>query len=307
VSSFRDPRVLIPFIVITLIWGSTWLVITGQLGTVPPLWSVTYRFAIGAATMFVVTAASGISLRIGREGHWLAALVGFTQFCLNYNFVYLSEQYITSGLTAVIFALLLVPNSLFARLFLGHRFGLRFLVGSIVAMAGAALLFVQEVRASPRDAHDVLAGIGLALIAVLSASVANVVQAAEQVRTRSLPAMISWAMLYGVVINAPAAWLFSGPPVIELDFVYLAGLLYLGLVASALAFTFYFHVIRAVGPGPAAYSSLLIPIIAMTLSTLFEGYVWSMLAVVGALLTLAGLFIALRPDRPVPKDDRVGG
>jgi drug/metabolite transporter (DMT)-like permease len=297
VTAFRQPRVYIPFAIITLIWGSTWLVIIGQLGTVPPVWSVTYRFTIAAAAMFAFAATTGASLRIGRQGHWLAALVGVSQFCLNYNFVYFSEIYITSGIAAVVFALLLIPNSIFARIFLKHRIGRRFIIGSVVATAGVALLFVQEVRASTRDSADVIAGITLALLAVISASVANVIQAAEQLRTRPLPVMIAWAMAYGVLVNAVVAWAFYGPPVIEYSFVYLAGLVYLGLAASALAFTFYFAIIREVGPGPAAYTSLLIPIIAMILSTIFEGYVWTPLAWAGAVLALAGLVIALKASR----------
>ena len=109
--TIMTPRVLIPFILITLIWGSTWLVIKDQLGTVPPTWSVTYRFVFAAIAMFAYAAAKGHSLRIGREGHALAAAFGFPQFFLNFNFVYAAEHYVTSGLVAVVFALLMVPNS----------------------------------------------------------------------------------------------------------------------------------------------------------------------------------------------------
>src|SRR3546814_12760322 len=80
-----DLRVLIPFIVITLIWGSTWIVIKDQLGAVPPTWSVTYRFIIAGATLFAYARATRQSLIIGREGHALAALLGLLQFFLNYN------------------------------------------------------------------------------------------------------------------------------------------------------------------------------------------------------------------------------
>src|SRR3546814_6702957 len=97
-----DLRVLIPFIVITLIWGSTWIVIKDQLGAVPPTWSVTYRFIIAGAPLFAYARATRQSLIIGREGHALAALLGLLQFFLNYNFVYASEQHLTSGLVAVI-------------------------------------------------------------------------------------------------------------------------------------------------------------------------------------------------------------
>ena len=101
-------------------------------------------------------------------------------------------------------------------------------------------------------------------------------------------------MLYGVIANGATAWLLYGPPTVEQRIGYWAGLVYLGLFASALAFTFYFQIIRAIGPAKAAYSSLLVPIIAMALSTVFEGYRWSTLAVAGGILAMVGLAIALK-------------
>ena len=297
-ASFLEPRVLVPFIVITLIWGSTWLVIKDQLGTVPGPWSVTYRFVIAAAAMFVLAHTLGAPLAIGREGQKLAALFGLPQFFLNFNFVYAAEHYVTSGLVAVVFALLLVPNSLLGRLFLGHRVGGRFLAGSAVAVAGVALLFVQELRGSAAGPRDVAIGIAFTLGGVLAASASNVMQASERLRAFPVVSLIAWGMIYGVAANGLFAWLLHGPPTVESRPGYWAGLLYLGLLASALAFTLYFRIIRAIGPGRAAYSSLLVPVIAMGLSTLFEDYVWTWLAVIGGTLALAGLFIALKARAP---------
>lgn len=297
-GAFLKPRVLFPFILITLIWGSTWIVIRDQLGEVPPTWSVTYRFIIAAAAMFAYAAMTGASLRIGRNGHILAAAFGVPQFFLNFNFVYAAEHYITSGLVAVVFAMLLVPNSALSWLFLKHPITLRFLAGSAVAMLGIALLFVQEMRTSIADPAEVLIGIGLTILGVLSASAANIMQGTQRLRARPIASMLAWGMFYGVIANGLFAWILYGPPVIEHRLDYWAGLVYLGLIASALAFTFYMGIIRAVGPGRAAYSSLIIPIIAMAFSTAFEGYRWSPLAIAGGVMAMTGLFIALRARRP---------
>lgn len=293
-ESFLQLRVLLPFLIITLIWGSTWIVIRDQITTVPPVWSVTYRFVIAAAAMFAYAALTGVSIRIGSRGHMLATLFGIPQFFLNFNFVYAAEKYITSGLVAVVFALLMVPNSALGWLFLKQRVSGRFALGSAVALAGVGLLFVQELRAANVAPYEVLLGIGLTLLGVLSASVANVLQAAERMRSRPIAAMLAWGMFYGALANALTAWALYGPPVAEARFLYWAGLVYLGLFASALAFTFYIGLLRRIGPGRAAYSSVLIPILAMGFSTIFEDYRWSTLAVAGGLLALAGLVIALR-------------
>ncbi len=289
-----QPRILIPFLLITLIWSSTWIVIKDQLGAVPAAWSVTYRFVIAAAAMFAWAAASGATLRIGRRGHLLAALFGVPHFCLNFNFVYAAEHHVTSGLVATVFALLMVPNSALAWLFLKQRATWSFVAGSVIACAGVALLFLQEIRASPIAADEVLLGIGLTVLGVLSASAANIMQASRGLAAWPLASLLAWGMVYGILANALLAFVIAGPPVVEARPAYWLGLLYLGLFASALAFPFYFAVMRAVGPGRAAYSSVLVPILAMLLSTLFEGYRWSTLAVAGGLLALAGLVIALR-------------
>jgi drug/metabolite transporter (DMT)-like permease len=297
-GSFRDPKVLVPFIVITFIWGSTWLVIRDQLGQVPAIWSVTYRFLIAAAAMFAYAKLSGASLRIGPEGHKLALMFGIPQFFLNFNFVYAAEHHVTSGLVAVVFALLMVPNTTLGWLFLKHRITRGFLIGSAIAIAGIALLFVQEMRTSTVAASEIWLGIGLTVCGVLSASVSNVLQASERLRMRPMASMIAWGMFYGVLADGTLAFLTEGPPVIETRFSYIAGVLYLGLFASALAFPLYFSIIRAVGPAKAAYNSLIVPVIAMALSTMFEGYVWSPLALAGGVLALIGLFIALRERNP---------
>jgi len=294
---FLQPRILLPFLLVTMIWGSTWIVIRDQIGTVPATWSVTYRFAIAAAAMFAYSAASGASLRIGREGHALALLFGLPQFFLNFNFVYAAEHYVTSGLVSVVFALLLVPNSALARLFLKHPMTPAFLAGSALAIAGIALLFLQELRGSAARPADVLLGIGLTLLGVLSASVSNTMQATQRLRRRPIAPMLAWGMTYGVAANALTAFLLYGPPVAEARLGYWVGLVYLGLFASALAFAVYFRIIRDIGPGRAAYSSVLVPIIAMGLSTAFENYHWSKVAVAGGVLALAGLVIALRSKR----------
>ncbi|HWH21886.1 MAG TPA: DMT family transporter [Allosphingosinicella sp.] len=297
-AGFGSPRILFPFILITLIWGSTWIVIKDQLGEVPPPWSVTYRFIIAAAAMFAYAHWSGASLRIGRNGHILAIAFGIPQFFFNFNFVYAAEHHITSGLVAMVFAMLLVPNSTFAFFFLKHRVTRGFVFGSAVAMVGVALLFLQEMRASTAPPSEVLLGIGLTVLGVLSASVANIMQASERMRARPISSMIAWGMTYGVIANAVFAYVAFGPPVVETRAGYWVGLVYLGLFASALAFTFYFGILRVVGPGKAAYSSVIVPVIAMALSTVFEDYRWSALAVAGGVLAMAGLVIALRARPP---------
>jgi drug/metabolite transporter (DMT)-like permease len=300
--TLATPRILIPFTVATLIWGSTWIIIRDQLGVVPPSWSVTYRFIIAAAGLFAWIAVTRAPLRLGRQGQTFAALFGLLQFMMNFNFVYRAEAHITSGLVAVIFALLIVPNSVLGALFLKQRLTARFLLGSLVALAGVGLLIVNEARGDPSTSGQTWLGLSLTVLGVLCASLANVMQGTRRAKALPIFALIAWGMVWGVLFDAVFAYATVGPPVIEHRLSYWFGTAYLGLFASSLAFACYFIAIRAVGPGPAAYSSVITPVLAMVLSTLFEDYRWTILAVGGGVLAFAGLLIALTaPKTPAKK------
>ncbi len=296
-ATLLSPRVLIPFIIVTLVWGSTWLVIRDQLSAVPPVWSVAYRFTLAGAAMFAIAHWRGQRLVDGWRGQRLAILIGISQFALNFNFVYRAEHLLTSGVVAVCYALLIVPNSLLSRLFLGTRVARRFLAGGAVAVTGVGLLLANEAERIVGGAHGVLVGALLSVGGLLSASTANVLQAAPTARAQPIFALLAWAMLWGVVANALFALLTVGPPVIDPRPGYLIGLVYLALMGSVLCFPLYFGIIRAVGAGPAAWSGVLVPVVAMALSTLVEGYQWTGLAIAGSLLVLTGLAVALRPAR----------
>lgn len=288
------PAAWMAFAICTVIWGSTWLVIKSQLGTVPPSWSVTWRFLLAGVVMMLVCLVTGRSLRLAPRQHLFALAVAVMQFVLNFNLVYRSEQYLTSGLVSLTFALLLVPNSLLAALFLGQRVTGRFVVGAAVGIVGVALLFAQDLTVPGADPARTLLGLALAFGGVFSASVANVMQASPAGRAMPLEPGIAWAMAYGGLIDSVLAWGVSGPPQFDASAGYVGGVVWLGIAASAVAFQLYYRLIREVGAGPAAYNGVVVPVVAMALSTVFESYHWTPLAALGGVLALGGLVIALR-------------
>ena len=293
-----DLSVVIPFLIFTGIWGSTWIVIRDQLGVVPPQWSVTYRFIIATAAMALVALIKGHDLRLGRHGIAITAVLGLTQFCINFNAVYLAERHITSGVVATVFALLLIPSSLLAWAFLGQRPTWRFVWSSLVAVSGIALLFVHELRQNGASNEHIVGGIGLTLCGMLGASVANVIQARPRVQRYPLFTLLTWSMAFGALIDAVFALALAGPPVIDSRPGYWLGLVYLAIPASVLTFSLYYPVVRKIGPAKAAYSSVLVPIIAMGFSTWLEDYRWTALTIAGAALALGGMLAALSRGRP---------
>ncbi len=295
-SDGRSPwrlNIVGPFLLVALIWGSTWLVIKDQLGVVPPSWSVAYRFAFAAVGMFALAAWRGQGLRLPRRVQLLALCIGAAQFSFNFNFVYRAEVHLTSGIVAVLFGLLMLPNAVLARIFLRQPITRGFLFGTAIGVAGIALLLVHEAMEAPPHGQ-VARGIFYAVIGILGASTANVLQASEGARRAPMLALLAWAMAWGAIIDVVFAFATSGPPVWPESPRYWSGVLYLGLIGSVVTFPLYFGLIRELGAGRAAYNGVLVPVVAMVLSTLFENYRWSPLAAGGAVLAIAGLLVALR-------------
>ncbi len=285
-------RSIAAFILVTLIWGSTWTVIRDQISVVPAQWSVTWRFALAALGMALLARWRGESLRLAPGGYRLAAAMGLLQFCMNFQFVYQAQHHLTSGVVAILFALLLVPNAVFAKIFLGTPVSGRFLAGGAVAIGGIALLLAHEYEVAPPNGSVVLGAV-LTCCAILCASGANVMQASQTARAQPALSLIAWAMFFGTLFDATLALVMTGPPIWDPRPEYWWGIAYLGILGSVVTFPLYFALIRDWGPGPAAYNGVAVPVVAMGWSTLLEGYQWTALAVGGAVLAMAGLLISL--------------
>mgnify|MGYP002654841259 FL=1 len=288
-----SPKVLIPFMLTGTIWGSTWFVITGQISDVPAAWGVFYRFMLATPALFALALVMGNRLKLNRPEHLLALGVGIAQFSGNFLFVYHSESHITSGIVAVMFALLMVPNAVFAKIFIGERVASGFIGGSLVAIAGVAMLLVHEWNAAPLGGNVGL-GIVLAVGGMLAASIANVVQANPTGRGVPMVSFLAWAMVYGTIFDLGYALLTVGPPTVPGAWQFWAGTAYLAIIGSVVTFPLHYNLVREIGAGRTAYNGIVTVCVAMLLSTLFEGFVWDALSAGGMALALIGMGLALR-------------
>lgn len=298
-ATLLRPRIIIPFVLTGIIWGSTWWVITDQIDGVAPSWSVATRFAVATPAMFLLAMAMKRSLRIGRNGQLLAFAIGIAQFCGNFNFVYRAELHLTSGIVAVMFTMLIVFNAAFGWWLLGQRITRDFVIGTLVAMAGIALLLWHEAGLNPLGGSIGL-GIFWAILGIVAASIANVVQANQTGRALPMVSLLAWAMLYGTIADFALAWFTAGPPVLPDRATFWLGIGWLALAGSVVTFPLHYTLVREIGAGRAAYNGIVTVIVAMLLTTLFEAYRWTPLTVAGALLALCGLVIALRARTTPP-------
>jgi drug/metabolite transporter (DMT)-like permease len=284
------------YAVVVLIWGTTWFAIKFQLGVVAPEISLVYRFAVAAVCVFVFASMAGSPLRLSWRDHRFVAIQGATLFCLNYWMTYLSTQYLTSGLVAVLFTAIIFFNLVNARLIFGTPIERRVLVAAGAGVLGVALLFLPELRTALHE-PNVLRGAALALGATYVASLGNM--AATRNTHVGLPVVTvnAYGMAYGAVGLAVIAAIRGTPLDFDPRWPYVVSLIYLSLAGTSLAFGLYLALIKRIGASRAAYSSVLFPVVALAVSTLFEGYRWSLPAVIGLAVLVAGNALALGGGR----------
>lgn len=299
------PAPVVLFAVATAIWGSTWLAIKFQLGVVAPEVSVAYRFALAAVVLGAWCGVTGRSLRFERRTHAFVALQGLLLFALNYVAIYWAERYATSGLVAVLFSTIVFMNPIGARLLFGMPLKRTTLVAAVLGVGGVALLFLPDLTIASRGGGSAL-GVVLGLGATAIASAGNL--AAMRNQRAGIPVMSStaWGMAYGALGAALIAVVLGVPWQFDLRWPYLASLAYLTVFGSVVAFGAYLTLLKQIGPGRASYVGVTTPVVAMALSTAFEGYRWTPLAAFGVVLAIAGNWLALRPARAAPVTARSG-
>ncbi|MDR0478585.1 MAG: DMT family transporter [Burkholderiaceae bacterium] len=285
------------FIAVSLIWGLTWLAITGQLGTVAPAVSVTYRFAIAAVILLAWCWQRRLPLRFPWRVHIGIAGQGACLFSLNYVNIYVAEQYIPSGLTAIIFSLLAILNVFGARLWFGVPLTRRTVVAALLGICGVTLMFFPEFGEMSKH-PEILKGIIFGVLGRLFASGGNMVAIYNNQRAK-IPVWsgAAWGMVYGTVISAFIGLVLGVKWTFDMHPMYIASMLYLSVLGTVAAFLCYLTLLKREGAGLASYTNVITPVVALLLSTLFEHYQWTSIAALGAALALIGNFLTMRQPR----------
>jgi len=278
-----------------LIWGSTWLAIKFQLTEVPPALSVGYRFLLAAAILFLYGLLKRRRLTFSGRDHLFMASQGAFLFAGAYCLTYLAEVRLTSGLVAVLFSTIPLWNILNLRLFMGQPVARRALAGGLIGLGGICLVFWQDLVGLRVSAS--LTGLGLSLTAAYLASLGNVIATRNARAKVPVTQANAFGMAYGAVLVL-VFWLLTGRGfVFDLSPGYLLSLIYLTVFGSVLAFGCYITLIARIGAEYAAYMALMTPLLALGLSTLFEGYHWEATAGVGVGVVLLGNLLLINPRR----------
>ena len=280
------------YLLTVLIWGSTWFAIRFQLGDVDESVSLVYRFGLASLLLLVWCIVRRVSLRFTIAEHAAMAAQGACLFSTNYLLFYWCTGLITSGLVAIIFSTVIVMNIINGAIFLKRKVQPIVLLGALVGLACITLVFWDEIASTRAESasasQDVFTGLGIGLIATFMASIGNILSARNQ--SHGLPVLQTNAvgMAYGTGLMAVYALATQSPFTVELSMPYIASLLYLSIFGSIIAFGAYLTLVGRIGADRAAYATVLFPLVALIISSVFEDFEWTPLALSGVLLVLAG-------------------
>ncbi len=287
------------YITATLIWGSTWLGIKLQLAQVPPILSVGYRFCLASAILLIYCIITNKTLLFSRRDHTFMAVQGSSLFGLGYIMSYLATSYLTSGLVAVIFSTILMWNILNLRLFMKQPVAWQAFTGGVLGLIGICIVFWHDLSAF--TATRGLIGLLIALLGAYLASIGNVVGSRNAKSGVPVTQANVYGMAYGALLCIAIHFGFGGELSMDWTFGYLGPMLYLTVFGSVVAFGCYMLLIGRIGADHAAYVMLLMPVVALIISTFFEEYQWSVNAVLGVIVVLVGNLVILTPAETLEK------
>ena len=281
------------FLACVVIWGSTWIAITYQLGRVAPEASVFYRFLLASLMLFAYCAVRRLPLRYPAREHLWLAFLGLTMFSVSYIFVYYAEQYVVSGLVAVGYSASPLLGMIGLRLCFGTAMTSRMMAGSLLGIAGITLVFWPEflrLEAGPR----VRLGVIYTALAVLISTVGSLI--AHRNHDAKLPVWqsLAWGMLYGALFSLAITFVNGQSLAFEATVAYVASLLYLTVLGSIIAFASYLTLLNRIGAARSGYIGVMVPIVALVISALFEGFQWHVLTLLGIAISVAGNVLVLR-------------
>lgn len=275
------------YILVVAIWGTTWIAIFLQQGPVPATVSIFWRFAIASVTMLTILLLARRLRRLALRDHLFCILQGCCVFGFNFWCFYTAASWINTGLESVIFSMAVLFNAINSFLFFRQMPQGRFYLAALLGLVGIITLFWDDLQASGLSS-TMLPGILLSALGTYGFSLGNMLSIRHQRRGLETLTTNSWAMLYGTLIIGAIALLRGDNFTPQWTTSYLGALFYLAIFGSVIAFGAYFTLVGRIGASNAAYSTLLFPLVALTLSTLYEGYQWHANAIIGLVLILVG-------------------
>jgi drug/metabolite transporter (DMT)-like permease len=284
------------WLVLCGIWGSTWLFIKLGLADLPPITFAGIRFVIACAIVFAIIRVRGLQLPRARADWLLLAVTGILSFGLNYGLVFWGEQYISSGLAALLQSTLPAFGLVFAHFHLpAERLSWAKIGGVVLGVCGVAVVFSNQLAVAGRQA---LAGCVALILSAAFAAYSNVLVKAHGKKLN--PAIMTGGqMLFGLLLLLAVGIPLEGNP-FRFHWTRMAviALLYLAIVGSVIAFMLYYWLVQNMDVTKSMLIALVTPVVAVILGmiVLNEEFGWRTLA--GGAMIISGIaLIVVRANR----------
>lgn len=288
------------YIITVLVFGSTWIAINYQLGDVIPEASVAYRFALAALILFVFAKVKQLPMNFPIEQHGLFAAFGICLFSINYLLLYNAQQHINSALACIAFSTLMLMNIINARIFYHTKITKKVYLGGAMGLLGIVMLFWPQLVDIQLGAVTLL-GLVLCLLGTFSASIGNMLSIKNQQRKIPIVQANAWGMLYGAIFTSLTILVQGKQFSFSFEMAYISSLIYLSLFGSVIAFGCYLTLMTRIGAHKTSYANLMYPAIAVIISTIFEGFIWSGYTVIGLTFILLGNLVVLTKTSSLKK------
>ena len=280
------------FLITLFCWSPTWYLIKFQLGYVDPLVSVFYRFLIAAIIIFIYLVIKNKNLKFSINHHFWFLFFGTCLYSINYVFFYLSNTYLISAFPAIVFSTVVIMNILGEKFYFNKKPSLKTLIGAIIGMIGIIIIFNEEIfNFSLSEGTHI--GLFLALIGTFCASTGNMVH--QRNLNNNFPPIqtIAYAMLYGSLVTLFVTKIRGAELLFENSVSYISSLLYLAIFGSIFAFISYLKLLEKVGPGRAGYVGVVMPVLALIISTIFEKLEWQIDLIIGLPILIIGAVLVI--------------
>jgi len=260
--------------------------------------SVFYRFLLASLLLLLYCKFKGLNMRFTKKEHVFIAMQGFFLFAVNYLLFYTTEVYLSSGLTAVIFSTIVFMNIFNGKIFLHSKIQLRMVLGAMIGLCGITLVFLPELSNFSLDDKSFY-GLLLGIAATFSASIGNIISAHNQKKNLPVIQTNAYGMAYGSFVMLVFALITNKTFQFDFSVEYIVSLGYLAVFGSVIAFGCYLTLIGRIGADRAAYATLLFPLVALGISTIFEGYIWTTYSITGIALIVAGNLMIISKKNPL--------
>ena len=285
-------RNLVLFISTLICWSPTWYLIKFQFGVVDPLISIFYRFFIASLIVFIFLILSKKKMSFNFHQHLSFLLLGVTLFSLNYIFFYLANTYLISGIVTIAFSTILIMNILGERIYFKIKSSKQTLIAAGFGIIGILIIFEKELlNFKVEDKTHI--GIILSFIATFWASTGNLIHQKNFKDKIPFVQSIAYGMLYGSIFTLIVAKFRGAELLFDYSFSYISSLLYLALIGTVVAFYLYLKLLESIGSARAGYMGVVMPIIALIISTIFEGLQWTNNLIFGLPVLIFGCVLIL--------------